>query len=374
MIYFDHNAACPLLPSVLEAMVPYWGSANAASIHQAGRRARHAIQEATDIVAHYIGAQPSEVIWTASATEANNLAILGFAKAHPEGATCYVGATEHESIREPYLSLKTLPSQMGHVLPVDENGLLKPLDQNKISQKPTLCSLMMANNLTGVQQNILAFKNQAPKHWFWHIDAVQAIGKMPVHFGQLGVDLMTLSTHKVGGPKGVGVLLRRSHVPLSPIILGGGHQQGLRSGTENVPGIVGFAAALSEVCQTLEKRCESLQRLQGYFEEKLLACFPSVVIIAQNTRRLPNTTLLAIPGIQGEMLLMELDKKGICVASGSACHHESKTPAGYILEAMGIPQALSDCVIRVSFSVQNTVREIDEFLAVLKQIVGVYGV
>ena len=372
MIYFDHNATTFMNEGVIEAMRPYWQAANASSVHQAGRRARHAIDEAREVVAHFVGAEPAEIIWTGSGTEANNLAIEGFVKAHPEGGAVVIGATEHDSVRQPAMAIEERPNWTVHALTSDGEGINQPTFA-LAEKRNVLCSVMLANNESGAKQPIQALKAAGQSHWFWHADAVQALGKMRLHFRDLGVDLMSLSAHKIGGPKGVGALIMHSEVPLRPLILGGGHQKGLRSGTENVAGIVGFAEAVKEVCTTLEERTAYLKGLQKEFEECLRQEFPQVTIFSQGVDRLPNTSLVSVPGIEGEMLVMELDKRGVCVSSGSACHAETQA-GSRVLSAMGIPKSVLDSTIRISFGVENTPAEVKEFFVVLKAVLGAYGV
>ena len=372
-IYFDHNASTPVSEAVMEAMLPYHHlPGNAASTHQMGRFMRHAINEAKEKLAQLIHAHPSEIFFTSGGTEANNWALQGWVEANPTPAHLLVSTTEHDSV----LQMATHCEQKGAkltLLPVNQEGVLcqRSLDQvlTQETGTPRLCSVMLANNESGTIQNIAQVVEQCHAVGATvHTDAVQALGKMTVDFKALGVDLMTLSAHKIGGPKGIGALIRQSHVPLHAMIQGGGHQQGLRAGTENVPGIVGFGKAAEIIYNSLEDRKKHLKTLQRHLEQGLKQ-HAGIRVLSQAVDRLVNTSLLVVPGIEGEMLLMQLDKQGFAVSSGSACHQATQT-ASHVLAAMGIPAAEADCVIRVSFGLENTIAQVDQFLKTLFTIVG----
>lgn len=372
--YFDHNASTTMPEAVIAAMLPYYQQpGNAASTHQMGRLMRHAINEAKEKIAQLVNAHPNEIIFTSGGTEANNLAILGWAQAQSEPVHLLVGSTEHDSVLQPAAYCAQKPENIVDIIPVDQDGVLLHSELwDKLTNKnhsSSLCSIMLANNESGTIQDIQKIAAHChARGALVHTDAVQALGKMPVDFQALGVDLMTLSAHKIGGPKGVGVLVRSNHIPLDPIIQGGGHQQGLRAGTENVPGIVGFGKAAEIVWETLEKRQKTLKMLQQRLEQGL-SQYPGIQILSHHVPRLSNTSLLVVPGIEGEMLLMQLDKKGFAVSSGSACHQETNT-ASHVLAAMKVPSDSAECVIRVSFGVDNTSDQVDNFLKTLGLIIG----
>ncbi len=365
MIYFDHNATTPLLKSVLDAMRPYeLMPGNAASVHQAGRLMRHAIGEAREKIAALIGAQANEIFFTSGGTEANNWALQGLAATYAAPGVLYVSPTEHDSILASVEFLKKQGWQHQD-LSVDHAGLIKT--DSWSYQGPGLCSVMLVNNESGVVQPWVPVQDFCQKHNVWlHTDAAQALGKISVDFQALGVALMTLSAHKVGGPKGVGALIKQSRVPLEPLIRGGGHQQGLRSGTENVAGIVGFGEAAENLQRSLKERIQHFKRLTEYLETRLSA-FPDMLVLAAGIERAPNTVLFCMDRIEGEMLLMQLDKRGVCVSSGSACHQETQT-ASHVIKAMNVPPHWAQSVIRVSFGPENTISEIDYFLAALQSI------
>jgi cysteine desulfurase len=367
MRYLDHNATTPLLEAVIDAMQPYWHlTGNAASTHQLGRFMRTSIDEARHHIAALIDVHPSDIIFTSGGTEANNFALKGWIAAHPD-ASLYISTTEHDSI---FKTAQQLAAQGVPLtwLPVDTNGILCPLPEVTTPQ-PALCSVMLANNESGIIQPIKQVSDWAHvRNMTFHTDASQAIGKMPVNFKTLGVDMMTLSAHKMGGPLGIGALVRKSSVPLSPLLMGGGHQQGLRSGTENVAAMVGFGKAAEIIQATLAQRITHCRVLQQQLEAGLSA-LPGVKILGEHANRLSNTTLLAVPGLDAEMLVIYLDKQDCAISSGSACHGQTET-ASQVIEAMQVPHALAGGVIRVSVGIQNTSDDIHHFLQSLRSIMA----
>ncbi|WP_029890021.1 cysteine desulfurase family protein [Polycyclovorans algicola] len=363
--YLDHNATTPMAPEVLEAMLPYLRGpyANASSLHRLGRASRDAIEAARAEVAELLGAQPSQVIWTSGGTEANNLAIKGVM--HDGGRLLYA-ATEHPAVMECAESLSDARTQV-EAIGVDEGGLID-LDRLRaqLAQSPvTLVSVMAANNETGVIQDVagLARAVHADAEALFHVDAVQAAGKMAVDVQRMGADLLTVSSHKLYGPKGVGALLRTAPVDLWPLHHGGAQEGGLRGGTENVAAIVGFGAAARLAQTRLDARTVHLQRLRERFEAGL-AAIPGVTHFAAQSLRLPNTVQMALQGWAGETLLMALDRQGFCVSSGSACAIGHGAPS-HVLVAMGVPDALAIGAIRISFGEANTDDDVDRLLAAL---------
>lgn len=366
MIYFDHNASTPVHPDVLAEMMPYLQScyANPSSVHKQGRVAREAIDKAREQVAQLVNAHPSQVIFTSGGTEANNLAIKGSIRGM--GISRLVtGATEHPSVRD--VSNYFAASTELNVLSVDEQGLINidELSRFSSSKIPTLISVMMANNETGVIQDIASiaarFKNDG--HIF-HTDAVQAAGKIKVNFGKLNVNLMSLSAHKIYGPKGIGALIFDKCIDLEPMMHGGGQEKKRRSGTENVAAIVGFGKAAELARLNLESNAQEIKNLQVYFEDQLQQ-LNGVVIFSEKANRLNNTTFFGLPGIDGETLLMQLDAQGVAVTSGSACASTSLAPS-HVLMAMGVSERIARSAIRVSFGLQNTKAEIDQLIYILK--------
>ena len=364
-IYLDHNATTPLDERVIAAMIPYLKDcyANPSSIYREGRLARTAVDSAREQVADLVNVQPSQVIFTSGGTEANNLAIKGIVS--DASRRLAVSAVEHDSVMQ---VADSLSSHWGvNVIPVNESGCVteKAID-DALQEKPGLLSVMMANNETGVIQDIAAIADKAQKSDVTiHTDAVQAAGKIKVDFQALNVNLMTLSAHKLYGPKGVGALIIDKSLQLSPLIHGGGHEMGYRSGTENVAGIVGFgmAAALAE--SELEKRQAHLMELRDYLESHL-AAIQGVSVIAQDAPRLPNTTMIVVPGIEGETLLMQMDKENVAVSSGSACHSQNHQES-HVLLAMGVSPEVARCTLRISLGKDNSLSDIDYFVFVLEK-------
>jgi len=338
--------------------------ANPSSVHQQGRVAREAINKAREQVAELVNAHSSQVIFTSGGSEANNLAIKGSIRGMSL-SRLIIGSTEHPSVRDAakYFAASTNLD----VLPVDAQGVIKFDDLSRVSSTgaPALVSLMMANNETGVVQDIekIARHLQNDAH-IVHTDAVQAAGKININFTQLNVNLLSLSAHKIYGPKGVGALVVDKRIDIEPMIHGGGQEKKWRSGTENVAAIVGFGKAAELAKLNLKGNVEKLKDLQQYFECQLHQ-LQGVIIFSEQAERLSNTTFFGVPGIDGETLLMQLDVQGIAVTSGSACASTSLMPS-HVLIAMGINEQAARSAIRVSFGLQNTKAEIDQFIYILK--------
>ncbi|WP_020648576.1 cysteine desulfurase family protein [Solimonas variicoloris] len=365
-VYFDHNATTRLDPRVLEAMLPYLSGpyGNASSLHRYGRAARDAIERAREQVAALVNCQPREIVWTSGGTEANNLALKGIAEAFP-GARLLYGATEHPAVLETAEALRARGWPVG-VIAMGEVGLIDwPAFERQLAEAPVrLVSLMRANNETGVLQDIprAAALVHAAGAWL-HVDAVQAAGKIPVDFVALQADLMSLSSHKLYGPKGIGALVLRSEVELSPLHHGGWQERGLRGGTENVAAIVGFGAAAELAAGELDARIAYIRGLRDRLEAGLQR-LPGVHVFGEGVERLPNTVQFALAGYEGEALLMQLDRHGFAVSSGSACASGRGEPS-HVLLGMGIERELAKGAVRVSLGKDNTEDEVDRFLAVL---------
>ena len=366
MIYFDHNATTPVSPDVLAEMMPFLEGcyANPSSIHLQGRQARSAIDKAREQVAQLVSAHPSQVIFTSGGSESNNLAIKGCMRGMSI-SRLIAGTTEHPSVRDVARYFAT--SAQVDYLPVDAQGIVKYDELERFSHPdaPSLVSVMMANNETGVVQDVAKlaehFKSAG---YIVHTDAVQAAGKLRVDFSALNVDLLSLSAHKIYGPKGVGALIFDKRIDIEPMIHGGGQEKNKRSGTENVAAIVGFGKAAELAKINLETNQKKLKNLQHYFEQQLKQ-LAGIVIFSEHVERLVNTTFFAVPGIDGETLLMQLDEQGIAVTSGSACSSTSLKPS-HVLMAMGVDEQIARSAIRVSFGLRNTKTEIDHFIHVLK--------
>lgn len=366
MIYFDHNATTPIDDRVLEAMLPFLTSfyGNPSSLYRHGRIVRSAIDTAREQVAALVDAPLSQVIFTSGGTESNNLALAIL----PAQGRLAISAIEHPSITEPALRLKQLGSTLS-IINVDTNGLVtQAAIEELINKKPDMVSIMIANNETGVIQDLApCVQKLRANNIIVHTDAVQALGKIPVSFNRLGVHLMSLSSHKIYGPKGCGALLFEKGLEINPIFLGGGQEHGLRAGTENVAAIVGFGKAAELAKTELSKRSEQLLTLRTLLETHLVT-IPGLTIFARQANRLPNTIQFGIPGIDGEMLLMKLDKKAIAVSSGSACASGGRISSP-ILIAMGVEAELAKSAIRISLGMANTEIEVLEFINQLKALV-----
>jgi cysteine desulfurase len=370
--YFDHNATTPLDARVLEAMLPFLGEryGNPSSRHAYGRAARAAIDAAREQVAVALGAHPTEVVFVSGGSEANNLFIKGAAACLKPGLLA-VSAIEHPCVREPANELKRLGWQV-HEIAVDGEGRVVETDFSAmLAKKPGLVSVMLANNETGVLQDIpaLAARAKAAGAWF-HTDAVQALGKVAIDFRALnadGVSALTVSAHKIHGPMGAAALVLDKRVELKPLISGGGQERNLRSGTENVAAIVGFGTACELAVARLQADAMRLAALRERLEEGLAAA--GATIFSRNAPRLPNTTFFALPGIDGETLVAQLDRAGFAVASGSACSSVSPQPSHTLL-AMGVEPVLAKGALRVSLGRANTEEDVVRFLQALDATVG----
>ncbi len=364
--YLDHNATTPVDGRVLDEMLPFLQQhyGNPSSVYRQGRLARQAVESAREQVAQLINAHSSQVVFTSGGTEANNLAIKGAVA----GLTCLaVSSIEHPSVLETARKWAAVGQRRLVEIAVDQHGLVtQETMANALKAKPGLVSIMMANNETGVIQNIsqLAVMAKAEGALF-HTDAVQAAGKIEIDFTALNVQLMTLSSHKLYGPKGVGALVFNRHVELAPQLVGGGQEDSYRSGTENVAAIVGFGKAAELARLELAER----QGKCKFLRQKLLrqlAKIENVVVFAQEVRCLPNTVFMAVPGIEGETLLMEMDRAGIAVSSGSACDSHKSGPSQTLL-SMGVDESLARCAVRVSIGKDNSEQDIEKFVRVVKQ-------
>jgi len=366
--YLDYNATTPIAEPVFEAMLPHLKGqyGNAASRHAFGTTALRAVDRAREQVAQAVGVQPVQVVFTSGGTEANNLFVKG-AAAVLKPSQVVISAIEHPCVTKPALDLARHGWHV-HRIAVGSEGRLDPSDLEAALERPTgLVSVMLANNETGVLQNVHWVAGAArTRGALVHTDAVQALGKVPVDFTALGVNAMTLSAHKIYGPKGVGALVIDKRLQLRPILHGGGHERGLRSGTLNVPAIVGFGAA----CDLAVARLEELPRRLGALRDGLEAELRGLgaVIFGEAAERLPNTSYFAIPGIEGETLVVELDRVGFAVASGAACSSANPEPSATLL-AMGTEPELARGAERVSLGDLNTPDDAKGFLAALRSTV-----
>lgn len=370
-VYLDHNATTPLSPAALEAMTPYLTQlhGNPSSRHRYGRLASHAVEQAREQVAALVGAHPSQVIFTSGGTEANNLALKGAAAWLPPAGIA-VSAVEHPSVLEPVKGLagkgwRTL------MLAVDAEGrvAVETLNETLKADTTRLVSVMYANNETGVIQDVAGLSECARRQGaVMHTDAVQAAGKLKLDFAATGAHLMSLSAHKLYGPKGVGALVVDKSIDLAPQLQGGGQERGLRAGTENVAGIVGFGAAAEQALADLQTGPARLAGMRDRLQQALTE-LTGVVIFAAHAERLPNTLFFGVHGIDGEMLLLQLDQLGLAVASGSACSSDKVEPS-HVLTAMGVEAQLARSAIRVSLGRGNSEADIDRLVKGLQDILG----
>lgn len=363
-IYFDHNATTQLDSRVLDAMLPWLQqqTGNPTSRHGFGRSARDAIEHARTQVAHACGAYANQVIFTGSGTEANNFAIKGMAASQP-ASQILTSAIEHPCVTRPALAMQTL-GYTSQAIAVDSQGKVDLAQfKNQLKTPTGLVSVMLANNETGVVQDIAEIAQLARVSGaLMHTDAVQALGKIEVNFADLNVHAMTVSSHKIHGPQGAAALILDKRVDIQPLLEGGGQERGLRSGTENVAAIVGFGMACELAANNVASYQAHTQALRDQFEQGLAAL--KVNIFGNQVARLSNTSFFAVNDIEGETLVMALDRQGYAVASGSACSSDSTEPS-HVLLAMGIHADVARGAVRVSFSAKNTARQVADFLAIL---------
>jgi cysteine desulfurase len=358
--YLDWNAAAPLRPAARAAMTAALELiGNPSSVHGEGRAARALIEQARGDVAALAGADARNVIFTSGGTEANALAL-----SPALGERLLVSAIEHPSV------LAGGRFAAVEKIAVDANGIvdLAALEAELANTKRALVSLMAANNETGVVQPVAAAAEIVHRHGgLLHVDAVQAAGRMAIDINRSGADLLTLSAHKIGGLKGVGALIARGEVHVDPLIRGGGQERGSRAGTENVVGAAAFAAAASATRAHLDAECTRMAAQHAKLEAGILAATPHAVIFGSTVERLPNTTLVAIPGAKAETLVIAFDLDGVAVSSGAACSSGKVAPS-HVLAAMGVEPALARGAIRVSLGPTTTQAEIDRFLQVWKRL------
>ncbi len=367
--YLDWNASTPLHPAALEAMLPWLGQryGNASSRHDYGRQARAAIDEARGRVAAAVGAHASEVVFTSGGSESNNSFVKG-AAGFLKPSMIAISAIEHPCVREPALQLRRAGWSVREVT-VDHDGLIDAQDwQQVLNDKPAIVSIMLANNESGVVQDIATLAAQAKRAGaLIHTDAVQALGKLPLDFRALGVHGMSLSAHKIGGPIGAGALVLDKRVELLPVIAGGGQERGLRSGTENVAAIVGFGVAAELAAGSVVRHRARLAALRDFLEVQLRTRGATVFSIG--AARLPNTSFFAVPGLDGETLVGKLDRAGFACASGSACSSANPEPSHTLL-AMGVARDVARSAVRVSLGHATNEQDVQNFVAAFDAVTG----
>jgi cysteine desulfurase len=372
-IYLDYNATTPCDPRVVEKMLPFfseWYGNPATGLHLQGRKAARAVDDAREQVATLIGCQSGELVFTAGATESNNLAILGLGRAHrnSERTRIVTSAVEHKAVLLPCHQLQKEGYELV-VLPVDSQGRVSVADADTaINDRTLLVSVQAANNEVGVLQPIAEITKIAHGHGaIVHCDAAQAVGKIPVDLAgdPWQVDLLSISAHKLYGPKGIGALYvrggPRAHA-LEPLQYGGGQERGLRSGTTNVPGIVGFGEACRICTVELEQESVRIADLRDQFEQALLASIPGLRINAREAPRLPNTSSLIFPGMDADALLLNLP--GVMMGTGSACSSGALEPS-HVLIAMGVNRFDAGCTVRASLGRFTTLEQVERACALM---------
>ena len=355
-IYLDYNATAPIKPAVVDAVAEALMLAgNPSSVHGFGRDVRKRIEDAREQIAALVDCAPPELVFTAGGTEANNTALHGAGR-----PVLIVSAIEHPAV----LRAAEAHAEALTVLPVGADGVLDlgALDAALAAHGPqALVSVMLANNETGVIQPVAEIAARARRAGaLVHCDAVQAPGRIPLSFAGLGVDMMSVAAHKFAGPKGIGALVVRAGLDIAPLILGGGQERGLRGGTENAAGIVGFGTAARLARGDLERAGE-IAALRDRLEARLRETEPAVTIFSEGAARLPNTSCVTMPGVQSETQVMGLDLAGLAVSAGSACS-SGKVEPSHVLRALGAPDDVGGCAIRVSLGWATTGDEIDRFL------------
>ncbi len=364
--YLDHNASSPLRPSARAAMMAACDVAgNPSSVHAEGRRARAIIETAREQVASLIGAKPSEIVFTSGATEANNAVMDAGWK-----AIC-VSAIEHDSVLAPARACGAKVI----ALPASENGVVElsavadALAHATAGGSRALLSVMLANNETGVVQPVAEAAEMAKALGLsLHIDAVQGPGRVPINFAALGADTLTISAHKLGGPRGVGALVVRDGVNLPALIKGGGQERRRRGGTEDVAGIAGFGAAAAEVAREGDV-AQRIEVLRDRLEAGVMAATPDAVIVGSNAPRIGNTSCIALPGKPAETLVIRMDMEGVAISAGAACT-SGKVGANTVLTAMGLGDSLSRAAVRISLGPETTDEHIAAFLAAWQKVSG----
>ncbi len=364
--YLDNNASAPLRDSARAAMVAAMDvTGNPSSVHAEGRRARAIVETAREQVAALVGARPSEIVFTSGATEANNAVMDAGWK-----AIC-VSAIEHDSVLAPARAcgakVIALPASQDGV--VDLGSVQEALSHAAQGGARALLSVMMANNETGVIQPVAEAADLARSLGVaLHVDAVQGVGRLPVDFASLGADTLTISAHKLGGPRGVGALVIRDGVNLPALVKGGGQERRRRGGTENVVGIAGFGAAAAEVARDVEamKRASALR---DQLEAGVMSLTPDAVIIGRNAPRIGNTSCIAVPGKQAETLVIRMDMEGVAISAGAACT-SGKVGANTVITAMGLPDSVARSAVRVSLGAETSETDIAAFLAAWQKVAG----
>lgn len=371
-VYLDHNATTPVRPEVLDAMLPYYREhfGNASSVHGFGRETRSAIDAAREIVAQALCASSDEIYFTSGGTESDNTALKGIAHAYREkGDHIVTSQIEHHAILHTCHYLEQEGFRVTY-LPVDRYGCVDPDDLRRaMTDRTILVSIMHANNEVGTIQPLAELGGIAKERGaYFHTDAVQAFGKVPIDVDAMGIDALSLSGHKIYAPKGVGVLYLRTDVAISALMHGGHHERNRRAGTENVPGIAGLGKATELALQEMDEEGTRLSELRDMLQDRLIQGIERVSLNGHPTGRLSGTLNLSFEGVEGESLILSLDMEGVAVASGSACTAGLSEPS-HVLTAMGIPPRQAESSLRFSLGRDNDTEDIEYVADVLPPIV-----
>ena len=370
MIYLDNAASTVIHNEVFQEMIPFLKEqyGNPSSIHHSGRMASRAIQKARKQIANLISANPEEILFTSGGTESNNIALFGITHTN-KGKHIITSSIEHDAVLEPCKKLEKEGFDVTY-LPVTRDGLINPEDVKKsITKNTCLVSIMFANNEVGTVQPIGEIaKLCSEKRIFFHTDAIQAIGKLEINVKELRLDMLSISSHKINGPKGVGALYIKSGTKIEPYIFGGGQENGLRSGTENVASVVGFGKACELAKENLRKNILHFKNLRDVLVSKVMKEIPYVSINGHPEKRIPNNAHFTFLGVNGEDLIIKLDEEGIAASTGSACSVRTQKES-HVLRAMGFLHEQIAGSLRLTVGSMNTISEIENTITVLKRVV-----
>ena len=370
MIYLDNAASTPVHEQVLHEMIPFLQDqfGNPSSIHRYGRFAQRAIQNARKQIAHLINSEPSEILLTSGGTESNNTALFGLAHA-AKGNHIVTSSIEHEAILEPCKKLEKEGFEITYI-PVDDSGLVNSKDIEKsITPETCLVSIMFANNEVGTIQPIQEISKIChDKQIVFHTDAVQAVGKVKLDVKELGIDMLSISSHKINGPKGVGALYIKKGIEIIPFIFGGGQENGMRSGTENVASIVGFGKACQLAQENMKQNILHLQNIRNNLIAKVMKEIPLVTLNGHSDQRIANNAHFTFLGVNGEDLIIKLDENGIAASTGSACSVRVQKES-HVLKAMGFSHDQIAGSLRLTVGISNTDSEIEKTVEILKKVV-----
>jgi len=374
LIYLDNAASTAVHPEVVKEMLPYFDLqyGNPSSIHQFGRKTKNAIEKARKQVAALIGAEPDEITFTSGGTESNNTIFYGikFQGAKFEGSQIITSSIEHDAVLKPIREFEKNGCQVTY-LPVDEHGIVNSDDiTNSITPQTVMVSIMFANNEVGTIQPIKEISKICNKYQIpLHTDAVQAAGKVPINVKELGIDALSISSHKINGPKGIGALFIKKGLKIVPYITGGGQENGLRSGTENVASIVGFGKACEIAKERFNENISHFQTLHSSMLSRIVKEIPHVKLNGHPEKRIFNNIHFTFLGVNGEDLIIKLDEHGIAASTGSACSvHTQK--ASHVLKAMDFNHEQITGSLRMSFGYMNTLDEVEQTVEVLKMVVA----